>query len=392
MQPLRNIEAELIEESKDTISSQQTAFRQKEKRLAKLEKRAAEHNDEHERHEAGEEAKQVAAELAREVYPAFPKITCKNVTSEKLELLLMQQNGRIGMFSAEAGPFDVMGGRYSSGAPNYGVFLEAHAGDDLDTSRMSRTDIRVESPALTCLVMLQPGALKAIAANQHMRARGLLARWGYVYPQSRVGNRRVSNAEIDESLTDKYEAAIRRLFEIPKGVTLTLDREADHLFTAWRMTNEASLGPGGSMEYFTDWGSKAAGLAMRIAALFHCLDAHHEQPIESDTVERSLAVVEYLTPHAEYVLGEMSAYESGLIIDCNYVLDWIQKQKPDTFTRRDVWRSSRRKFDRPDSMELAFDELCERNYIARCEGNTTSRPFIVNPAVFGRSRLGSQGR
>jgi len=27
MQPLRNIEAELIEESKDTISSQQTAFR-----------------------------------------------------------------------------------------------------------------------------------------------------------------------------------------------------------------------------------------------------------------------------------------------------------------------------------------------------------------------------
>jgi len=47
------------------------------------------------------------------------RLIADDVTAESLELVMRQQGGRIAVFSDEGGPFELMGGRYSEGTPQY---------------------------------------------------------------------------------------------------------------------------------------------------------------------------------------------------------------------------------------------------------------------------------
>lgn len=83
----------------------------------------------------------------------LPRLIVDDATAEKLGIMLAEQGSRIASMSPEGGVFDLMAGLYSkNGIPQFDVYLKGHSGDDLVTDRVSRKSLRVEQPALTCVM------------------------------------------------------------------------------------------------------------------------------------------------------------------------------------------------------------------------------------------------
>jgi Protein of unknown function (DUF3987) len=98
--------------------------------------------------------------------------------------------------SAEGGVFDIIGGRYNGNVPNLDVWLKGHSGDPIRIDRKGRPPEYIPRPALTLGLMMQPDVLKSIAAQKTFRGRGLLARFMYAMPVSKVGRRATATASM----------------------------------------------------------------------------------------------------------------------------------------------------------------------------------------------------
>ena len=187
----------MIEQQRPEIARQLFRRRQRERQMKVLEEKAAKKGDT----EAGQEAEEIAVELATTPEPALPRLIVDDATSEKLGAMLAEQGGRIASMSPEGGVFDLMAGLYSkNGMPQFGVYLMGHAGDDLRVDRISRKGEHVKRPALTMGLAIQPTVLEGLLENNAFRGRGLLARFLYSLPESRIGSRKIEPAPVPESV------------------------------------------------------------------------------------------------------------------------------------------------------------------------------------------------
>ncbi len=131
------------------------------------------------------------------------RIVADDVTPEAVGTLLAEQNGSLSIVSAEGGLFDIIAGRYT-GALNMDVWLKGHAGDLLKVDRKGRPPEYIRQPALTVALMVQPTVLDLIAAHQQFRGRGLLARFMYAFPVSKVGHRKIGPKPVSEDVREAY--------------------------------------------------------------------------------------------------------------------------------------------------------------------------------------------
>src|SRR6185312_2641856 len=127
-----------------------------------------------------------------------------DITPEALGRLMAAHGERMAVFSAEGGIFETMAGRYSNGTPNLDVFLKGHAADLLRIDRRNGPLVVMDSPTLTMGLAVQPDVLRALASKPGFRGRGLLARWMYGMPASRVGYRQVSGPPVPTNVSEAY--------------------------------------------------------------------------------------------------------------------------------------------------------------------------------------------
>jgi replicative DNA helicase len=213
--------------------------------------------------------------------PAVLRLILDDVTSESLEKVLREQGGRIAIMSDEGGPFELMGGRYSDGIPNIDVYLKGHSGSPISTDRIGREGGSVQNPAITIGLAIQPDVIISLQNKKGFRGRGLLARFLWSIPQSRVGSRVADSPPVPEEVRQAYEEAVFQLLDIPiekdelgevHSRKIELDREAYALLVEFKNAIEPSLGPGGELESIADWGNKLAGTVVRLAGLLHLAD------------------------------------------------------------------------------------------------------------------------
>jgi hypothetical protein len=386
--PLREVESSLVESRRSAVAREQSARRQAERRMQRAERLAIEKDDEAMR----QLAQDVAAQLADWPEAVLPRLIVDDATSEKLGMLLADQDGRIASMSPEGDVFDLMAGLYSrSGMPQFNVYLMGHAGDDLIVDRVSRKSVHVERPALTCAYAIQPQVIKGIAGNPAFRGRGLLGRFLYSAPLSWIGRREIAPAPVPADVAAAYADLVRRLAEFPPSGTLSLDAEAEQLFGRWEAEVEAMLADGGALEAIRDWGAKLAGATLRIAAALHC--AQHPDDavsiaVDADTIQSAIRVARYLIPHAEYVLTMMQFQDDTTVDEARYVVKWIVRHERRQFTKRDAQQHGKRRFPYADDIDPALSELKRRGYIrlksneAVGPGRPPSQEYDVNPAVF----------
>lgn len=84
--------------------------------------------------------------------PVLPRLFADDTTPEALAILLAEQGERLGVIEAEAGLFETLAGRYSSGVPNIDLILKAWNGESVMIDRRRGEPVSLEKPMLTVCV------------------------------------------------------------------------------------------------------------------------------------------------------------------------------------------------------------------------------------------------
>jgi len=329
-------------------------------------------------------------ETKLEEIPVLPKVWVQDITPEHLGAVMAAHNECMAILSAEGGIFDILAGRYSSGVPNLDLFLQSHSGDPVRVDRGSRESIYLERPALSMGLSPQPSVLKSIADSPGFRGRGLLARFLYLLPKSRLGFRNLETEPVPHNLKRNWEKVIHQLLDLETGKDnspriLNLQYAAYQEWLEFSRVVEVDLQEGGRFEDISDWAGKLPGAAVRLAGLLHCVK-HPEQPwnenISLETMREALGLASVFTSHALKAFDLMGA--DKFLEGARKVWRWIERGKFNVFTKRDCYNGLKGTFRRVADIEPLLDLLEERNYIAVKREKTGGRPsvtYTVNPVL-----------
>jgi replicative DNA helicase len=313
-----------------------------------------------------------AAALAAQaiVVPHEPRLFTDDITAEQASTLLADHGGHFAVLSAESEIFNEMAGRYS-GNPNMNVFLKGHAGDAIRVDRKGRPAEAIDAPALTLGVCTQPAALAALAAIPGAAGRGLLARFLFSIPQVNIGRRETKPAPADPAAHTVYEANLTSLIlslrDLDQPIRLELSPGASFLLDAVAEDTENAMDEGGPLAHMRDWGAKAVGAMMRIAALLHLaehLRDGYERPISQDTISAAHALIEYYTAHTLAAFDTMTTDETAG--RAHQLLDWTAKTGTTRFSARDAFTGlSRAQFPKMNDLDPALNLLEQHGYLRR---------------------------
>lgn len=394
--PLREVEAKLREDTIESVAEELSDYRQAEKRLAKLEKVASENSDAIKRDDAKQEAREIAKQLATWTKPEEPTLIVDDSTSEKLAILMQANGERLASMSAEGGVFDLMAGKYSSGATDINVYLMGHSGDTVSVHRVMRGPVKLESPALTMGLTIQSDVIRGLAKNPAFRGRGLLGRFLYAVPKSWIGHRKIAPPPVSDVVTLAYAHAVKSLARIDpdedgRPHRINLSDDAVVAFKGFCESIETELGSG-SLEAMKDWGGKLAGATLRIAAILHCAGHAGEAGLGHDidvaTIEAAQRIARWAIPHAAAALDLLAASDDEARDDAEYLLRWLRNDRPTepTFDRRDAQRHGHRRFNgQPLRLDAVLDLLESTNYIAKLSGPKVGGrvTYAVSPYAIG---------
>jgi replicative DNA helicase len=440
MAPIEAYEREQVLAAKHDIARKQNEHDMLEAQLASAKKTAASAKSDRDRLNAMDIVDDLTRRLVEFDVPVEPRLIVDDISSEKLATMLFQQGGRIAALSAEGDIFSIMAGRYSGdSAPNFGVYLKAHAADTLRVDRSNRAEY-VHRPALTMGLTVQPDVLRSFADKKMFRGQGLLARFMYAIPKSLVGYRTTRSEPCPQELRLAYAENVKHLLrlipilasgysenngncgDIKKDCgdtgnivlgsmlehlsiySLSLSLQSYHLFIQFADWLEPQLAEdGGELSHIADWASKLRGGVLRIAGLLHMAEyisymaphnSHNSQNAEigESTLARAIAIAQYLILHARAAFAEIGADPS--VVAARKVLAWLEKQQPKEVSRRDIYQAVKGTFRRTADLDPVLELLADHGYVRPRDmderpgpGRKPSQIYDVNPVLFRAERV-----
>lgn len=302
--------------------------------------------------------------------PPILRLVADDITPEAAGTLLAEQNGRLAIISAEGGLFDIMAGRYTASL-NLDVWLKGHAGDPLKIDRKNRPPEYIRRPALTVGLMIQPSVLDAIAANPQFRGRGLLARFFYAFPVSKLGSRLFPPPPLRPGIRRNYDAAIIALAEgmsqtASEPAVLTLTPEAQAAIQSLEEAVEPTLAGDGELADLADWGAKYVGTVARIAGLIH-LACHGStdgprQLVTAETIQAARRVGQYYKACAVKAFATMGT--DLATANAEYLLSRIRSLQAEEFSERDISRVAKR-FKNRNEMQPSITRLIDDGWLSQ---------------------------
>lgn len=364
--PILDAEAELAEAARpriiEAVTEAEIAKRAAEQALAIASKNPGDPD-------AANGAKSAAMEADAVRIPVAPKLVADDITPEAAKSLLAEQGGRLAILSAEGGIFATIAGRYS-GVPDLDVFLKGHAGDMLRVVRKSAPAEYVAAPALTVGLAVQPEVLREAARMPGFEDRGLLARFLFSLPASRVGFRNPSPAPVPGAVKTAYArklgGIVHSMHARSEPVVLELTPEARERVVRLEREREPRLAPGGEWGPILNWANKWTGAVVRIAGLLHLAQyptAGPATPIEADTLDAATMIGYYYADHA---LGVWSYMGTGAEVGpAAELLDWLTRHGTPGMSIRDMYRGvrGRRSLSTADRVRDAVARLVDHGYL-----------------------------
>lgn len=322
------------------------------------------------------------------------RLIVDDVTSEALVKAMKDNGERMGIISAEGGIFGMMAGRYNTNT-NIDIFLKGYSGEYYSSIRVGRAETDLTHPYLTIGLMVQPQVIEDIMDNKDFRGKGLLARFLYTVPNTKVGERVYRTKEVSGLARKKYEDLCKELLDIPDltGFTervIRLSPEADKLaeeFYMWiehQLTNE--------LEEIEDWAGKLHGNTMRIAGVLHIIKHKLNSvnvPVEEDTMRSAIEIGKYYLEHSKVAFDIMGLSDPPEIQDAKYIISRLGQNdlndKNDFIPKREAIRLCQ-KFKTVEEMEPGLRCLEEHGYIAIIkESQGRGRPsekICINPEYY----------
>lgn len=313
-----------------------------------------------------------------------------DVTTEALVKLLNENNEKIAIASAEGGIFGMLAGRYST-QPNLDIFLKGFSGEAYTSHRASGRVEILREPLITLILMVQPTVLMEALNNKEFRERGLMARFLYSMPGSKIGKRRYRTMPIDEEVRKEFHDLIDELLKCQTWEhekIIYLSDEADKL--GEEFFNEIETTLYSEYEEMNDWIGKLYGQTMRIAGLFHVIKYRlgaAETKVEAETMKNAIDVGRYYLEHAKAVFLLSGMYDPSEVKNAKYILKRIDSTGLTQISKKAVFDLCRKKtgFETADSDSFltGLEELRRRGYIKiEKDKSTGGRPtdiITLNP-------------
>lgn len=399
--PLESFERQQSEEISTSISSALIEKKLVTKQLKTAEQKAANATPE----EIPNLLKDITS-LEKQIptIPTIPKILADDVSPEKLASLLAENNGKIALMSAEGGVFEMISGRYSNGIPNLDVYLKGHSGDNLRIDRMHRDSEHVANPALTMGLTVQPEIIIELSRRKGFKGRGLIGRFLYSIPESRIGSRKIKTPPVDPRLKLQYNNLITGLLnnfgycgDYGDGHHdyLRLSHDACEQFDAYRAEIEIKIGKCGELAYAADWAGKLPGATARIAGIIHtALHQHNaiEKEIDSKTILNAITISYYLIEHMKSAFNLMG--QDHIAIGAHHVLDWINNTHISQFVFRDCYQALKGRYKTTAQIYPFINHLEASGYLRKCSapekhgpGRRPSQRYDVNPNLYMQPQM-----
>ena len=257
------------------------------------------------------------------------------------------------------------------------MFLKGYSDPYILVDRVSRGSERVDRPALTMALTVQPDVLREVGANPVFRQRGLLARFLFSVPVSMVGERDVDLHPIDQGASDAWTEGVTTLLSIPedphandrgKWRLLQLDTDAQAQHRAFRAWLEPQLAPFKRLEDIGDWAGKIAGNVARVAGLLHMMrhvshPAPWEAPVTGATMASAIKIGHYLIGHAHAAFGSMVRTDADNP-EIQRAIDWLKQDQRDIIPHQEMWQGIRRKgYTVKEHFQPILEKLVERRLI-----------------------------
>lgn len=319
-----------------------------------------------------------------------PRLFTGDVTPERLQALLVEQNERMSVLCDEAGIFQIMAGMYSGGNANLDVFLQGHAGAPMRVDRADRC-AHIDRPALTFGLALQPGVLADVASGRRFRDTGLLARFLFCIPESNVGKRDVRRRwSIPIFVKQEYERRLHGLLDgraqaSDKARVLALTDPAREVWLDFAEEIERQQGERGELESIADWSSKLPGAAARIAALLELADVGvTAESVSLESTEKALKLCRLLIPHAQAAFGLLGTDATDAAAKA--VVKWARDSGRVSFSKSECQKANEGRFSPVSKLDKAIERLEQGDAVKVTKvPNKGARPTIMihmNPKLF----------
>lgn len=360
-EPLRERESECIRDATPSLLAAQDVVEVAERALADAKTAAAKKKG------SLDDVENARKELeaARASMPPDGRLLAGDITPEAMVQRMASQGGRLAILEPEPGPLQLIAGRYSDTA-RLDEVKKAWSGETITVDRVGRPPLRVERPALTLALMLQPGVLEGLQNAAAFRYEGVLGRVLWCRPRHRLG-KRLTGLDVppfDLGAADRYRRALRRLLKMRAAgaadgsdpPTLSLSPEALSSLHAWEAEVERELADGGRYAGIRDWAGKMVGQTVRVAALLELASRAQDgrplldEPIGMWALEGAIRLLRALGSHALAVLSGDLGMDSRMRL-LRYVL-----QRAVAVVRR---------------MREAQEEATERELFRACQGHAS---------------------
>jgi replicative DNA helicase len=389
-EPIQECERELCESLKTEIEKCHSDYRILEARRKKLERELVDGK-------GGErELDQVNCEIAGFQWIYEPTLIASDVTVEVVSRLLSENEGRLGIYSAEGGIFAIFAGRYADNKPVNDVFLKAHVGDMIKVHRVGRESEYIERPAVSMGLCIQPTILENLGHKRLLQDSGLLARFLYSIPQTRIGTGTFQTPAISNIYRDRYHQLVKRIFryihKLDKVQTLKLSPDAVDKFQPFYEEIEKRLAEYGDLQPILAWGGKLRGTVLRIAGILELAKAAEGQivstpEISKETIESAIEIGRYCVPHAQASLGQLGMDRDTTI--AKRIEGYIKKVQKDVLSTREIFEHTKGAVDigKVTDIEAPIDLLVRHGYLRPKDLSATKRGrpstcWEVNPAFF----------
>ena len=227
-------------------------------------------------------------------------------------------------------------------------------------------------------------------SNTTMTGRGLIARFLYAFPPSRIGSRIFCAPPIPESVGNAYRDMIYHLMSIPKPEEVkevTLSEGATEIISKYFAKHEAFLA--GEGQIISDWAAKYIGAVLRIAGLLHVAEHGENDPeIPEEVMKRAILIGSYFLAHSSYAYSMMGNDLS--IKKALFVLGRIKRERITLIKRWELAKLCRGKFFKDsDGIQSTLELLESYGYIRIETAPEEQRPgrksdmlIRVNPEVY----------
>ena len=380
---------------------------------------------------ASKELMKLAAEEAAFEPKHSLELYTDDCTPEKIAMDLAAQNGRFSIVSSEGGVFGTINGRYNAD-PNMNVWLQGYSGDTIRVDRVGRRPIVINNPALTVILMVQPGVMQSFIGNPAFAGRGLSARFAYSLPESLVGTRKYVTEPVPKEIEREYSTLIDRLlkaespndfscfieqdnsydpeFPFENGYSpetgdlpietsdslcetddtppaILLSEEASALFE--KFCNEVELKLNGEYEEIEGWAGKFCGFVARIAGNFCIAEAVEENgcliqelTVSGKVMENAIKIGRYFVEHAKAAFSYYT--DASLDNRCKKLLAKLAERNIKEFTARDIMRIDKQYKSR-EQLTPVLNKLCDFGYItektpeSKSKGGRPTVKYLLNP-------------